>query len=90
MRGCIAAFLMVAALSGLLSACASGGVTGTDPAAVGDDKGGKIAGGVGEGNTAAAMRSVTAHCAKYGKKAFITQMESPTRGGLMAFVCLER
>jgi hypothetical protein len=82
--------LAIAALAPLLVACASTGIGSGDPSVVGDEKGGKIAGGVSEGNTAAAMRSVTAHCAQYGKKAFITQMESPAQGGLMVFVCLQR
>ncbi|MGZ3410869.1 MAG: hypothetical protein ACXWKC_17120 [Xanthobacteraceae bacterium] len=95
MRARIAKILTFVALSGLLAACASGGagggLAGGDPNVVGDEKGGRITGGVGEGGTtAASMRAVTAHCAKFGKKAFVTQMESPAQGGLIAFVCLDR
>jgi hypothetical protein len=92
----ISTLLTFMALSGFLAGCASAGGAGPglsagDAAVVGDEKGGKIAGGVGEGGkTAASMSAVTAHCAKYGKKAFVTQMEAPAQGGLVAFVCLDR
>jgi hypothetical protein len=88
--------LALSVLASALAGCASaGGVSpglgGGDVSVVGDEKGGKIANGVGEGGrTAASMQAVTAHCAKYGKKAFVTQMEAPTQGGLVAFVCLDR
>jgi hypothetical protein len=84
-------FAAIAALSVLVAGCAnSGGALGTDPTIAGDEKGGKVVGGVKEGDTPAATRAVTAHCAQYGKKAFITQMEAPAQGGLMVFVCLDR
>ena len=82
---------ILAVLLPLVAGCAGGGgMGGGDVNVVGDEKGGKIAGGVGEGRTATTMRAVTAHCAKYGKKSFVTQMESPAQGGLVAFVCLDR
>lgn len=80
-------------LSLALGGCAGGtaGMLGADSGVIGDERGGKIPGGVGEGGkTAASMRAVTAHCAQYGKKAFVTQMEAPAQGGLLAFVCLDR
>lgn len=77
----------------LLAGCAgagAGGSFGSDPEVAGDEKGGRLVGGLKDGQTPAAMRSVTAHCAKYGKKSFVTQMESPAQGGLLTFVCLNR
>jgi hypothetical protein len=64
---------------------ASGGLSVT-----GDEKGGKIAGGVGGTHTSAAMQLVTAHCAKYGRKGVITRMDLPAEGGMMAFQCFEQ
>jgi hypothetical protein len=85
----MATLVALAVLLPLIAGCA--GMAGAgDYSVAGDEKGGKIVGGVGEGRTAGAMRAVNAHCAKYGKKPFITQMESPAQGGLMAFVCLDR
>ena len=86
------AILALLALLPLIAACET---TGTSAPAsgggmiAGDEKGGKVVGGVKEGGTQQAMAAVTAHCAQYNKKAFITQMEAPAQGGLMAFVCLD-
>jgi hypothetical protein len=61
-----------------------------DPAGMtGDERGGKIPGGVG-GPTAqaSAYELVNAHCAKYGKKGFITRMDFET--GTMTFECRQQ
>jgi hypothetical protein len=82
----------LAALMPLLAACETTGTSaigGSGVSIAGDEKGGKVVGGVKEGGTQQAMTAVTAHCAQYNKKAFITQMEAPATGGLMAFVCLD-
>ena len=73
-----------------LAACAGAGGLGSDVQIAGDEKGGKVVGGVREGGTRPAMAAVTAHCVKYNRKAFITQMEAPAQGGALAFVCLDR
>ena len=88
-----ATLAVIIAISLLTTACAgtgTGGGLGSDSTIAGDEKGGKLVGGLKEGGTPAAMSSVTAHCAKYNKKAFVTQMESPAQGGALAFVCLDR
>jgi hypothetical protein len=74
-----------------LAGCAATGGSELDGVSLnvtGDDKGGKIPGGVGGANTRVAMGLVTAHCAKFGKKGVITQMDFDT--GLMAFQCLQQ
>lgn len=86
------AMLALLALTPLLAACETTGTStlgGSSVSIAGDEKGGKVVGGVKEGGTQQAMAAVTAHCAKYNKRAFITQMEAPATGGLMVFVCLE-
>jgi predicted small secreted protein len=89
-RGASAArkFATMTLLACQLAACASAGGIGSDVQIAGDEKGGKIVGGVREGGTRPAMTAVTAHCVKYNKKAFVTQMEAPAQGGALAFVCL--
>lgn len=90
--------LQIAAIVAVAAACLAGcagpgggaGAVSSGLSVTGNEKGGKIPGGVGGGNTTAAMSLVTAHCAQYGKKAFITRMELPTDGGLMAFECHEQ
>jgi hypothetical protein len=86
-------FFALLALLPLIAACETTGTstpgTGGSGMIAGDEKGGKVVGGVKEGGTQQAMAAVTAHCAQYNKKAFITQMEAPAQGGLMAFVCLD-
>lgn len=86
------AILALAALLPLIAACETTGtsaVGGSGATIAGDEKGGKVVGGVKEGGTQQAMAAVTAHCAQYNKKAFLTQMEAPAQGGLMAFTCLD-
>ena len=88
----VVSLFTLAALLPLIAACETTGTSALGSSGVsitGDEKGGKVAGGVKEGGTQQAMSAVTAHCAQYNKKAFITQMEAPAQGGLMAFVCLE-
>jgi hypothetical protein len=83
--------MFAAASAGCLAGCASsgGGLVGSGGLEVsGDENGGKIPKAVSPDTTKSAMQLVTAHCAKYGKKAFITRMDSPDQGGLMAFQCL--
>ncbi len=83
--------LALVALLPLIAACETTGASaiGGGATIAGDEKGGKVVGGVKEGGTQLAMAAVTAHCAQYNKKAFLTQMEAPAQGGLMAFSCLE-
>ena len=84
--------LVLAALLPVMAACGTTGASvigGGGATIAGDEKGGKVVGGVKEGGTQQAMAAVTAHCTQYNKKAFITQMEAPVQGGLLAFVCLE-
>ncbi len=52
----------------------------------GDQNGGKIPNGF--NNVPAAMNTARVHCAKYNKKAIVTQMDSAAAGGLVAFQCL--
>ena len=59
--------------------------SGQGPTVIGDQRGGKIPRGVDD--TPAAMNAAVAHCARFGKKAQLTQMEAPSQGGLMAFEC---
>ncbi len=67
------------------SGCASTVQTGPIPPVVGNEFGGKIQNGVSD--TPASMKAAVAHCAKFGKKAQIMQMQPPSEGGLMAFDC---
>src|SRR5262245_25599264 len=79
---------VIALASALLSGCAGTDVRlGGGPEVVGDDKGGKIPNTLDtpEKQTAA-YRSVTAHCAKFGKKGYITKMDYDS--GLVTFDCL--
>jgi hypothetical protein len=88
----MASIILVAMALPFVAGCAgsagSGG-GGDGPSAVGmtgDENGGKIPRGVG-GATAqsSAYEMVTAHCAKFGKKGFITRMDFET--GTMTFEC---
>jgi hypothetical protein len=60
----------------------------SSPNVTGDEKGGKIAGGVSGGTSAPAMGLVTAHCQRFGKKGFITQMDYDA--GTLTFQCLQQ
>ena len=90
----LAAIILVAVGLPLVAGCAGsdglGGGDGVDGASgvgmTGDENGGTIPRGVG-GATAqsSAYALVTAHCAKFGKKGFITRMDFET--GTMIFEC---
>ena len=72
-----------------VAGCASSGGSGDGPASLsltGDERGGKIPHSVGEGSSqSSAYEMITAHCAKFGKKGFITRMDFD--GGTMSFEC---
>ena len=54
---------------------------------IGDEKGGTIPNSVGVASTqSSAYQMVMAHCAKFGKKGFITKMDFES--GLMTFQCV--
>jgi hypothetical protein len=87
----LAAIILVAVGLPFVAGCAGGGGGGDGDGAsgvgmTGDENGGTIPRGVG-GATAqsSAYALVTAHCAKYGKKGFITRMDFET--GTMIFEC---
>ena len=71
----------------LVAGCASsgGGFEGqTGLSVIGNEKGGTIPNSVGVvGAQSSAFQMVTAHCAKFGKKGFITKMDFES--GLMTF-----
>ena len=74
----------------LVTGCASSG-RGFDGqtglSVIGDEKGGTIPSSVGVARTqSSAFQMVTAHCAKFGKKGFITKMDFES--GLMTFACI--
>jgi hypothetical protein len=88
----MASVILVAAGLPFVAGCAgSGGGSGggDEPSAVGmtgDENGGKIPRGVGGASAqSSAYEMVTAHCAKFGKKGFITRMDFET--GTMTFEC---
>ena len=62
----------------------------SDLSIIGDEKGGTIPRSIGgAANTqSSAYEMVTAHCAKFGKKGFITRMDFES--GTMAFSCILR
>jgi hypothetical protein len=73
----------------LVTGCASSGGSFEGPAGVsvvGDERGGTIPGSVGTASQSSAFQMVTAHCAKFGKKGFITKMDFES--GLMTFQCI--
>ena len=74
----------------LLAGCANTGASfegQTGLSVIGDAKGGTIPSGVGAAGTqSSAFQMVTAHCAKFGKKGFITKMNFES--GLMTFECI--
>jgi hypothetical protein len=86
----LAAIILVAVglpfVAGCAGSSAGGGDGATGVGMTGDENGGTIPRGVG-GATAqsSAYALVTAHCAKYGKKGFITRMDFET--GTMIFEC---
>jgi hypothetical protein len=79
-----AVFVAAAALLVLGGACAGpGGMSDAD--VTGDERGGKVS--YAEGKVSAAMNATQAHCAKFGKKAQITQMMPGSQGGQIGFEC---
>ncbi len=82
--------LVVVGLLGLAGCAGSGGGDGAGSfgsgVMTGDENGGKIPQGVGGATQqSSAYALVNAHCAKYGKKGFITKMDFDT--GTMTFEC---
>jgi hypothetical protein len=77
-------FAVAAALLALAAGCAGpGGMSAAD--VTGDERGGHVA--YAEGNVGAAMNATQAHCARFGKKAQITQMTPAAQGGQIGFEC---
>jgi hypothetical protein len=77
---------LVAGAALLATAVACAGPGGMGSADVnGDERGGKVA--YAEGKISAAMNATQAHCAKFGKKAQITQMVPAPEGGQIGFEC---
>jgi hypothetical protein len=79
----------LAALSSLLAGCAgSGNIASPGQAlpSIGDQKGGRIPDGY--NNVPAAMNTAREHCAKYSKKAVVTEMNPASAGGSVVFQCL--
>jgi hypothetical protein len=74
----------------VLTGCASSGDSGYGPSGlsiVGDENGGTIPRSVGAAATQSpAYEMINAHCAKFGKKGFITRMDF--EGGTMTFQCV--
>ena len=74
----------------LVTGCASSGGSlegQTGLSVIGDERGGTIPNSVGAAGTqSSAFQMVTAHCAKFGKKGFITKMDFES--GLMTFQCI--
>ena len=85
----IAFVIPALAVQPLISGCASSGGNfegQTGLRVIGDEKGGTIPGSVGGSAQSSAFEMVTAHCAKFGKKGFITKMDYDS--GLMTFQCI--
>ena len=76
----------------LVTGCASSRGSDGGPSGIsitGDEKGGTIPRSVGVAATqSSAYEMVTAHCAKFGKKGFITRMDFES--GTMTFACVLR
>ena len=73
----------------LVTGCASSGGSlegSTGLSLIGDERGGTIPNSVGTAAQSSAFQMVTAHCAKFGKKGFITKMDFES--GLMTFQCI--
>lgn len=81
--------VLIAIASPAITGCASSGGGGDGPSGLsvtGDESGGTIPRSVGGANTQnSAFEMVTAHCAKYDKKGFITRMDFES--GTMTFEC---
>jgi hypothetical protein len=72
-------------LAASLSACAGSGGVGSSEGVSGDEHGGKVP--YQEGAVSSAMSAAQAHCAKFGKKAQVTQMNPSADGGQIGFLC---
>jgi hypothetical protein len=73
----------------LVTGCASSGGSfegQSELNVIGDERGGTIPNSVGTASQSSAFQMVTAHCAKFGKKGFITKMDFES--GLMTFQCI--
>jgi len=73
----------------LVTGCASSGGSFEGQSGlnvIGDERGGTIPNSVGTASQSSAFQMVTAHCAKFGKKGFITKMDFES--GLMTFQCI--
>jgi hypothetical protein len=73
----------------LVTGCADSGASfegQTGLSVIGDERGGTIPNSVGTAGQSSAFQMVTAHCAKFGKKGFITKMDFES--GLMTFQCI--
>jgi hypothetical protein len=82
----------VAALGAALAGCAGGSdigaVSGANAAVSGvsgDERGGRIPNGMND--VPGSMTAARSHCARFNKKAQITQMQTAAEGGLVAFEC---
>jgi len=73
-----------AALLALAGGCAGPGGMGSADV-TGDERGGKVP--YTEGKISAAGHAAQVHCAKFGKKAQITQMAPAAEGGQIGFEC---
>jgi hypothetical protein len=82
--------VLVACLPPIVAGCSTSGgalATADGLTVAGDKNGGKIQNGVGA-KQSAAMTLVTEHCAQFGRKGFVTQMDF--QGGTLTFECREQ
>jgi hypothetical protein len=84
---CTRTVTVVVAASMLVTACAGASQTGGAASVSGNEYGGKVP--YLEGGVQAAGDAARAHCAQFGKKAQITQMQPAEQagGGTMGFQC---
>jgi hypothetical protein len=77
----------VAGLAATLAGCAGAGSIGSGPVpgVTGDERGGRIPNGIND--VPSSMTAARSHCARFNKKAQITQMQLASEGGLIAFEC---
>jgi len=82
----------LAAVTAMLAGCAGGGDTGavsganaSVPGVTGDERGGRIPNGIND--VPSSMAAARSHCARFNKKAQVTQMQLASEGGLIAFDC---
>lgn len=78
--------IAVTVLAASLTACAnSSGEMGSAQGLTGNERGGKTP--YQDGAVSSAMSAAQAHCAKFGKKAQVTQMQPSGDGGQIGFEC---